>query len=254
MKRLAPILALLLAQPVQAAWTHVNSEGASEKVNDASFVLNPSTNPAADSIVVVVCNSDNPDNAGPAETTFHTITDDQGNSWTRLMEYQGTGNANATLTTSVWASKLTSAITGNITCTLGSSRAVKNIVMSEFTVAAGNTFSLAGTDRTDGSSGTPSATISGLSSADYLYIGAVGTEGPSGDSFTDDGGFTQNARTGTTGGGAAGNGTLNSSRNISSATTGDTYAPSVTSRDWVDIIVALEEVTAPTDDSLMVIQ
>ncbi len=253
MRRLLPLLALLLAQPAWAAWTHVNSEGTSEKVNDTSITLNPGTNPAADSIVVVVCSTDNPDNTGPGEKTFHTITDDQGSSWTRLMEYQSAGNAAAGVITSVWASKLGAAITGNITCTLGSARSAKVLIMSEFTVAVSKTFSSAGTARTSGASGTPSATISGLTSAEYLFIGALGVEGPSGDSHTEDADYTQNNRSGTTGGGAAGNITGNSARRIVTAT-GDTYNPTITSRDWVDILVALEEVDESADDDLMVIQ
>ncbi len=246
------LLALLLVQPAWAAWTHVNSEGTSEKVNDTSIVLNPGTNPAADSIVIVVCVTDNP-GAGPAETTFHTVTDDQSNSWTRLMEYDGGGANKGQSVASVWASKLSSAITGNITCTLGASQSAKVLIISEFTVAASKTFSSAGTARTSGASGTPSATISGLTSAEYLFIGALGVEGPSGDSHTEDADYTQNNRSGTTGGGAAGNITGNSARRVVTAT-GDTYNPTITSRDWVDILVALEEVDESADDDLMVIQ
>ena len=82
------ILSLCFCVRAQAAWTHVNSEGATEKTGDTSIVLNPATNPAAESIVLVGCSTDNPNNVGPAETTHHTVSDDQSNSWTKVVEYQ----------------------------------------------------------------------------------------------------------------------------------------------------------------------
>ena len=159
MRRIVKLLliALLFTTPVSAAWTHVNTEGFAEKVSSTTIVLNPATNPATDSIVVVACSTDNPDNTGPGEKTFHTITDDQGRSWARLMEYQSAGNSNAGVITSVWASKLGATITGNITCTLNSSRNAKVLIMSEYTVAASKTFSHAGTARTSGTGTGPKA-------------------------------------------------------------------------------------------------
>lgn len=256
MSRTAPILlaALLWASPASGAWTHVNSEGGQEKANNTTVTLNPTTNPAADSIVVVVCSTDNPDNTGPGEKTFHTITDDQGSSWTRLMEYQAAGNGNASVITSVWASKLTATITGNITCTLLSNRNAKVIIMSEYTVAASKTFSNAGAARTSGTGSSPSILLSGLPSAAYNWIGVVGVEGPAGDSFTEDSDYTQRNRTGTTGGGAASNQTANSANRLLTATS-DTYNPVLgSSRDFVIILVALEEVDEAADDPVMVIQ
>ena len=246
------LIVLLCTTPVWAAWTHVNSEGAQEKVGDSIITLNPATNPVTDSIVVVVCSTDNPDNTGPGEKTFHTVTDDQGSSWTRLMEYQSAGNANAGVITSVWASKLGATITGNITCTLASDRSAKVLIMSEYTVAVGQTFSNAGAARTSGSGTSPSILLSGLPSAEYNWIGVVGAEGPSGDSFTEDSDFTQRNRTGTTGGGAAGNQTANSVNRILTATS-DTYNPTQADRDFVIILVALEEVTPPTGNTQAII-
>ena len=255
MKRLLTILALLALAtlPAQAQWTHINSEGTSSKSSSTTIALNPSTNPAVDSILVAACSTDNPDNTGPGEKTFHSLSDDQGSSWTRLMEYQSAGNANAGTITSIWASKLGATITGNITCTLGDARSVRVLVMSEYTVGSGQTFSLAGAARTSGSGTSPSILLTGLPSAEYNWIGVVGTEGPSGDSFTEDSDYGQRNRTGSTGGGAAGNQTANIANRILTATS-DTYDPTIASRDFVIILVALEEVTPPTDDSFMLVQ
>lgn len=238
---LALLLPLFLSSPLWSAWTHINTEGTSEKTSDTDITLNPTTNPAADSIVTVACSTDNPDNTGPGEKAYHTVTDDQSNIWTRLMEYQSAGNANAGLITSVWASKLGTTITGNIICTLGDARTSKTLIMSEYTVAVDKTFSKAGVGRTSGSGASPSILLSGIPSAEYNWLGVVGTEGPSGDSFTEDADYTQRNRTGTTGGGAAGNMSANSANRILTGTS-DTYNPTITSRDFVIILVALEEV------------
>lgn len=247
------LIVLLCASPTWAAWTHVNSEGTSNKTSSTTISLNPATNPSTDSIVVAVCSTDNPDNTGPGEKTFHTLSDDQGSSWTRLMEYQSAGNANAGVITSVWASKLGATITGNITCTLGTARSVRVLIISEYTVAAGQTFSNAGAARTSGTGTLPSILLTGLPSAEYSWIGVVGAEGPSGDGFTEDTDFSQRNRTGSSGGGAAGNQTANSANRILTATS-DTYDPTLgTSRDFVIILVALEEVTPPTGNTQAII-
>ena len=254
MRQLLLILALLVALPAQAQWTHISSEGTSSKSSSTTIALNPATNPATDSILVAACSTDNPDNTGPGEKTFHSLSDDQGSSWTRLMEYQSAGNANAGVITSIWASKLGATITGNVTCTLGDARSVRVLIISEYTVGSGQTFSLAGAARTSGSGTSPSILLTGLPSAEYNWIGVVGVEGPSGDGFTEDSDYTQRNRTGSTGGGAAGNQTANLGNRILTATS-DTYDPTLgSSRDFVIILVALEEVTPPTDDSLMIIQ
>lgn len=246
---------LSIAAPASAAWTHINTEGIAEKTSDSSLELNPVTNPAADSIVVVVCSTDNPDNTGPGEKTFHAISDNQGSSWTRLMEYQAAGNGGASVITSVWASKLTAAITGNIICTLLSNRSAKVLIMSEYTVAASKTFSKAGVGRTSGTGTSPSILLSGLPSAAYNWLGVVGVEGPGSDGFTEDTpDYTQRNRTGSSGGGAAGNQTANSANRLLTATS-DTYNPVLGSgRDFVIILVALEEVDEAADDPVMVIQ
>ena len=170
------------------SWNHINSEGTTTKSAGAVLNLNPGTNPAVDSIVFVVYSTDNPDNVGPAETTHHTVTDDQSNTWELIVEFQGSGNANAALTTSLWISKLDAAITGNIIGTLDVSRNSKVLLMSELTVGAGKTFSVAGFQRAENTTGFfSSEALTGLANIEHLYIGVLGTEGPSGDSFTDDG-------------------------------------------------------------------
>lgn len=252
MKRLFLTL-VLFCLPAQAQWTHINSEGTSSKSSSTTIALNPAMNPATDSIVVAACSTDNPDNTGPGEKTFHTLSDDQGSSWTRLMEYQSGGNANAGVITSVWASKLGATVTGNITCTLNSARSVRVLIISEYTVAVGQTFSNAGANRTSGNGTSPSILLSGLPNVEYNFIGVVGVEGPSGDTFTEDSDYGQRNRTGTTGGGAAGNQTANSANRILTATS-DTYDPTLgSSRDFVIILVALEEVDEPTGNPRAVI-
>lgn len=229
------------------AWTHINSEGTSSKSSNTTLALNPGTNPAADSIVFAVYSTDNPDNVGPLETTHHSMADDQGNTWAKIVEFQGNGNANTTVTTSLWISKLDTTITGNITGTLDVALNVRVLLMSEFTVGAGKTFSLPtfGDGRNSGSGTSPLVSSGATDNIEHLYIGVTGVEGPSGDSFTDDSEYTTNVRVGTTGGGSAGNQTASISRNIETSTS-DIFGPTITSRDWVALIAVIDEVDLPS--------
>ncbi len=100
-----------------------------------------------------------------------------------------------------------------------------------------------------GSSSTPSVSTSGSTvQADGITIGFVATEGPSGDTFTQDSSpaySTPPVRVGTTGGSAATNMTIAGGYFIETATGTKTYNPTLgTSRDWAAAIVTLKASTA----------
>ena len=95
------------------------------------------------------------------------------------------------------------------------------------------------TAQSTGANTEPTSTATAtLTQADELGIGAVGTEGPDGDTAgtwtTGAGNVSGNEqRLGTTGGGAASNITVSSAAEVLSATTAQTAAKtSITSRDW----------------------
>lgn len=94
-----------------------------------------------------------------------------------------------------------------------------------------------------GNNASPTDTITGLTSGkNYLALGYVYTEGPSGDTFTQDGAWAAPPnRIGTTGGAATTNNTSAGGYDISDVVTSFTYAPTITSRPWAAIIVVYEE-------------
>jgi hypothetical protein len=92
-----------------------------------------------------------------------------------------------------------------------------------------------------GSSGTPSVACTTVQ-ADTFIVAALGSEGPSGDSFTADAEFTPHGAAitsrGTSGGAAASNVIIHSGYRIATSAATQTYNPSMTSRLWAAGIVA----------------
>jgi len=91
-----------------------------------------------------------------------------------------------------------------------------------------------------GTSGTPSVSTNGATTqADEITIGLVASEGPSGDTFTQDASPAYGdipVRVGTSGAGANSNVTLAGGYFIESAAGTKTYNPTITSRDWAAVV------------------
>jgi hypothetical protein len=239
------VVLLLLAQPAWAGWTHVSARGnANEKTSDTSVSLTPTATVAAGAVAVVSCNTDNSTTTAGA-TTDHTVSDSQSNTWTRLVEWTRTSSSAADgVTASLWASQLTTQLTtsDSVTCTTVSAVTAKVMTLNEFSVGGGNTISVAGGQGADGTGTAPSVTLSGLTSAEYLWIGNDATEGPSGEGCVD-ANFTQLVSTGTTGGSAASNVATRPAYRVLTATS-ETYdctrgAP----RDFATLLAAMKEET-----------
>jgi hypothetical protein len=115
-------------EEAKAAFTGVTARGSAvSSSNSASVGASPDANIAVNKIVIVQCVSDNNDTSNAA-TTFHTVTDTDLNSWTRVYEETDSdGAANDGSTTSLWWTKVTTQIdtTDTITCTLGASKTDK---------------------------------------------------------------------------------------------------------------------------------
>lgn len=88
-----------------------------------------------------------------------------------------------------------------------------------------------------------SLTLSGLSSREYLFIHALGAEGPGTDAYTWDAGWTEiTGISGTTGGSASSNIHLRVGYKIATATSATVDVTSTTSdRDYAQVIVAFKE-------------
>lgn len=168
------------------------------------------------------------------------------NTWIKLGEYtySPTAAANDGLTVSLWMTKVAFQLTSgsrSVTATLSGSVENRCAGLAAFSASSGNTPALAAAVQfVTGSSTSPSATLSGLVSAEYLFYAVLGTEGPDGDTFTNDADYTADNKTGTTDSAGALENSLRVADRIFTGT-GDTFAPTITSRDFGLLYVVLEE-------------
>lgn len=230
------------------SWASVAGRGgANTKTAGTQVSGSPSGNIVVGAVCFVGCITNN-FGTSDGNTSEHSITDTDGNVWTKLHEYTNAeGAAAAGVTVSVFATKVTAQIdtTDSITLTCANSVTAKAICFWEASVAGGMTFQVAGTpqngDVTANAIG-PSMVISGLGSAEYLFLAMDGLEGPSTDTYTRDADYTSAASRGTTGSTDDTNVTGYLSRRIFTGT-GDTFASSNSSaRDWGSVFVAVSEV------------
>lgn len=227
------------------AWAFVAHRGAgTNKAGAGTISVNPLANLVVGAIIILRGVSDNI--SGNGASTDHGFSDSKGNSWTRIIEHTrspgGVGNDGVTL--SLWISQITIQINTTDTITFTWPGTAAGMSIMELSVGAGNGYSIAGSAAATGTSGTPSVTLSGLSSTTYEWIGSLGVEGPNTDAFTQDVDYANNQNNGTTGGAAD----TNVAQRIGTRNflgTSDTYNPTCTSRDWVCLLTALLETTPP---------
>lgn len=232
------------------SFTNVLTRGpGTDKTTASALAVSPSAMLFGGEIVFVVFATDNSATTQGASTT-HSMADSEGNTWTKLVERTRTDGAiRDGVTLSVWMAKLTKRIptTGTITGTVSgfaSGNIAKAIGHGRTTISLNKKLQVAGTIGTDeGSDTTPTAVVSGLTSAPYLFIGALGVEGTSGG---DDADYTVFSTSNTTGG-AGDTNALQKGEGRLFTGTGDTYNVTLpASLDHVAVLIALEEV----DDAL----
>lgn len=202
--------------------------------------------PVGDVIVVVVAK----DNSGTSDTDsgveFTQVTDGAGNVYTKARErVNGSPGAGNGAVAAIFFTKVTTQLNSGATITASFSVNITASAISawRFTIGAGNVVSVEGgaTGSPEEGTTTPSVTLSGLASGEYLWVAATAVEGPIGQGFTQDSDYTSMNRQGTTGGGVTTNMTINPAFRIFSGTS-DTYAPTLgTSSDLAQILVALKE-------------
>lgn len=144
-----------------------------------------------------------------------------------------------------YAENVAALVSGNTISITNNSGASRVVVASAFYVTGlatpGPAIDNTVFARAFGSSTTPSVTAAAVpATAGSLIVGIVGTNGPSGDTFTQDSTHaayaTPPVRVGSSGGAQTSNWCVAGGNVVSSAQL--TYAPSITSRDWGAIIVA----------------
>lgn len=219
---------------------------ASSKAAGTTVAASPTANFVAGNLVVVVVGLDNNATADGNTSEISSITDSVGgNTWTKLREFcNAQGAANAGATVSIWYSILTNTITtaGTITATLANSKTAKAFVGRQFSLGAGSTISIAGSQDLAFDAAAPSGvTLSGLASKEYLFIVGSAVEDPStAGTFTN---YTT-TQSGTTGGSGASNMNSKQAYRILTATTDSPAQSAFVADDIALVYLAIEEVVA----------
>lgn len=235
-------------------WASVGSRGSANNKSAATTItVNPSSAVSVDGVLVVIIATDNIGTTDGDLGDIVSVTDSQNNVYTKASQFtNGNGNPAVGATTGIYFSKITTALatTDAVTVTFNGSPVSKAVMLHEFSIGTGKVVAVAGTPATQ--SGTAaqavSMTISGLVSGEYLWLGGLAVEGPSGDAFTQDTQYSGMTRAGTSGGLAASNMTVDDGFRIFTGTT-DTYNGTTmlgSARDFAGVYVALEELFLTT--------
>jgi hypothetical protein len=249
------ILSLLLLAPLSGwgAWGAGDAAGTvcSEAASTSSI---STTFTGGDfnvgNVAIIVCASDNTGSSDGNSNEHNAASDSSGNTYTKLYEYtEGTGGAAGGATVSVHYAIIDTQVNtpfGTIQCNFASSVTDKCITGFEFTIGAGNTVSLVGsTGEASNGGDAGSLSISGLSSAEYLFVRGIATESNAATSMTATASYTRQPSDGcsnTLGGGEASDMGACSEYRIFTGT-GDTSDPTLvdTTNDNASVYVALQE-------------
>jgi hypothetical protein len=239
--------------------TNVRGTAANRVVASTHAVVVANANITVGQIAMLRTATDNIATASGTSANHTAVTDSKGNSWTKLYEYtRSSGAAADGVTISAWATKVTTelvATVDTVTLTLSASVTAKAATLWQTSVGAGNTFSVAGANGANGSSTSPSVTLSGLASASYYWLGLIGVEGRATETTTADADYgVPEGKTGTDGGAVdPDNIRVYSTRRANFTATTDTYNPTIgTSADWAAALIAMSEVAesfGPVTDS-----
>jgi len=212
---------------------------ATSKTSGATLTINTTAAVAAGDDIIIAYATD------PNANVSFSLTDSAGNTYSQVGYAVNTGQ----LRTYIFAAYNVNALPASSTITInaGVSVTARAAVASVFRGLA-DADPLDRTSTGTGSNDAPSAgPTSTTTEANELLIGAIGTEGPSGDpAGTWANSFTAGPRTGTTGGTEDTNITISLGYRIVSATGAYTAAKSgITSRDWAAVIATFKSASAP---------
>jgi hypothetical protein len=196
-------------------------------------------------VVIVEWVTDNFSTSAGDTTEHSSVTDTQGNTYTKLFERTTTaGVAGDGVTRSVWITQITTQVTTADTATLTIANAVTAKVVRGLgrTVTGGNTWQNDGVTHATGSDTAPTVTSATLSSIERLWVGLVGWEGISTNFSTEDADYTDGGSGGTTGDADATNVAAHVGSRVATITA-DTYAVVLgATRDWGVSILSIAEV------------
>jgi hypothetical protein len=217
---------------------------ATTKTTGTTLDATPTQTIGVGALLVVLVASDNQSTTAGA-TTAMSVSDAQGNAYTRRAEYTQTAGASADgVTVGIFTSVLGTALTTSDYVRLTSNNVPsRQIVVHEFATSGLDGVTSAGVDRGAGTA--PTAALSGLTSRPYLLIGAVGVENKANITFTQDTDYSDlgAAWVGQTDGGAASCTAVRGGYRTATLTA-DTYAPTIATSDWSCALVGLYEAAA----------
>ncbi len=238
-RRVILVLALiaLAVAPASATVTHVKSIGtATSKSSGTTIsVTVPAGGVAAGNSIILMLAMDQ-------ASGMVTATDSAGNVYTADASASNSGDVRTVI---LAAHNVTALAPGQTITVTHPSVTARALTANEFAGLLPNPL-----DRVQTGTGSGTVPSSGLTApttqAYELLIGAIGAEGPSGDSFTAGPFFTGLPRAGTSGGSASSNVTINPQFRIASLT--GAYASNGTlgtSRDWASAIATYKAVFVP---------
>ena len=223
---------------------------ANTKIAGMTLGINPNLTIPAGALLIVRCVSTNDAGAANGDSVQHSVTDSQGNIYTRLKEFAENTAADK-LIVSVFASQIASALTTGDTVTLTTpTETVRIIALEEFSSDPGEILFLEATAAVSASTKTPSVSVAGLDNIEHLFGAVVGAVGPpdQGGAYIQDSDYSNNLSIGTTGAGSSTN--RSSYMGVRVATlTGDTYNPTLgaTNQNIVILIAGRQTITTPVD-------
>jgi len=202
---------------------------------------------SAGNLLVLIVGKDNAATADGNTNEFTSVTDTKGNTWTKAREFcNAQGAANAGVTVAVFYSVLTTALVVGvdvITVNFSDARTAKAFTTQRFSIGAGSTVQVAGTpvDLANDGADPGSMTISGLPSAEYLFVRGLAHENPTATLTKTTGYSGFSGLAGTSGGSGVTNIAVNGEFRILTGT-GDTSDPTWTADDTASVFIAFKEV------------
>ncbi len=212
-----------------------------------SLALVTSAQCPAGNLVILTIALDNTQTTDGQTSEVTSISDPNGNTWTKLGEYcNGQTTAGAGAVISVWRSVLANTIAAgaSITATFANSITAKGVSGWQWTLAANKTVQIAGSlqARADDDADPGSLSISGLSSKEYLFFRATAVEFGGVNNFTATTNFTKIDYAYSAGSGSAGMTPIGEFRILTATSSSSDLA--VGNYDSASIFFALEEIAA----------
>ena len=238
-----------------AIGTPVSIGTTADKTSGTTTVLTTSAAVPAGALICVCYAVDGDGTLSGDARQIDSVADSSGNTYEQGRGENSGGNA-STVAAGIYYAKNAAALASGSTITLdwfGTSAPTAKAISAFYCEGIDTTAPLdvvGGAVLAAGSTTPSVSTDATTTQADVITIGIVATEGPSGDSFTQDASPAYGnvpVRVGTSGGGAAGNVTLSGGHFIETATGVKTYNPTLgTSREWVAVIVTFKGAATST--------